>query len=317
MKKLILLLAALILLNSLACAEGQLAWRFTDADEGAQLLRGNAAYCEGFNDADLAYRLQKNGGTVDEWLELAAGQTRDFSPEEQRCVAQAFSIIEGLLTKGNLTLPPLEEILLVKTTAAEECGADAYTHKNQIYLSEELLEIAASGEGGLLYFTHVLMHELFHCITRANPDFRAEAYALIGFDVQAEEFEIAPALRQRVISNPDVARHDSSAVFTIGGETTECFIVFAAEPWEAPGDSFFVRGGAALVPVARPEESYPVEAASDFWDVVGRNTTYVLDPEECMADNFSLALQLAGGFITPEQLPSPEIPEGLIALMAD
>ena len=45
-----------------------------------------------------------------------------------------------------------------------------------------------------------------------------------------------------------------------------------------------------LVPIDALDTYYLVEEASDFWDVVGRNTDYVTAPEECMADNFGNAL---------------------------
>jgi len=38
------------------------------------------------------------------------------------------------------------------------------------------------------------------------------------------------------------------------------------------------------------EEEYPKEQASNFDEVFGLNTGYVIDPEECMADNFKYAV---------------------------
>ena len=35
---------------------------------------------------------------------------------------------------------------------------------------------------------------------------------------------------------------------------------------------------------------YPLQKAADFFDKVGRNTGYVIDPEEVMADNFAIAM---------------------------
>lgn len=40
---------------------------------------------------------------------------------------------------------------------------------------------------------------------------------------------------------------------------------------------------------------YPVPAASDFFDVVGENTYYIVNPEEIMADNFSLTVMGKAG----------------------
>ena len=54
----------------------------------------------------------------------------------------------------------------------------------------------------------------------------------------------------------------------------------------------------------------PLERAADFYDLVGKNTGYVINPEECLADNFSYAV--CG---TEKQLPNPEITERIIAVI--
>ena len=51
--------------------------------------------------------------------------------------------------------------------------------------------------------------------------------------------------------------------------------------------------------------SYPV----NFWDVFGRNTDYALDPEECMADNFSYAMTYG---LTGRDYENPEIIEKIL-----
>ena len=45
------------------------------------------------------------------------------------------------------------------------------------------------------------------------------------------------------------------------------------------------------------------------WEVFGENRDYVIDPEECMADNFAYALTFG-----PERMeyPNPEIIEGIL-----
>ena len=44
------------------------------------------------------------------------------------------------------------------------------------------------------------------------------------------------------------------------------------------------------VPIDALDTYYTIDEASDFWDVVGRNTDYVIAPEECLADNFGFTL---------------------------
>ena len=54
---------------------------------------------------------------------------------------------------------------------------------------------------------------------------------------------------------------------------------------------------------------YSLEQASDFQSKIGKNTNYVIDPEEVLADNFSfLMIEKAG-------LPDPQIVENLKKVM--
>ena len=59
--------------------------------------------------------------------------------------------------------------------------------------------------------------------------------------------------------------------------------------------------------------TYTIEAASDFWDVVGRNTDYVDAPEECLADNFAFAV--VRGMHPAKPYQTPALIGNIIALL--
>ena len=63
----------------------------------------------------------------------------------------------------------------------------------------------------VLFTEYVFWHEIFHCLTRCNPDFRAEMYKLIHFTVQEKEYSLPPSVFEYHISNPDVEHHNSYA----------------------------------------------------------------------------------------------------------
>ena len=275
-----------------APAASHFAYRFADIEEGAYLILGNEEYLQGFNQCDLDYRLQKKGATREEWEELAVRQVEEFSDDEVQTLDAAMAELEGLIVERGITLPESEEIVFVKTTMREEGGASAYTHGTQIYLRASVLSLlTADDEKFHKDGVSILAHELFHCLTRSNPDFRTQMYKIISFDVQEDDYAFGPNVTERIISNPDVEHHNSSALFTIGGEQKRCAVVFYAKKFfETKGDSFFDNGGTGLVPVDDLNTLYDSEEASDFWEVFGRNTEYVIDPEETMADNFSFAV---------------------------
>lgn len=308
-------LAALLFFSCAVLAEAQLPYRIATGEEGASLLLGNRAYCEGFSQRDLDYRVQKKGATIEDWRAFAAEQTLDFTDAERAALGDGMAAIEGVLNGNGYSLPEMGEIVFVKTTQREECGSAAYTLGNQIYLGEDVLDwLRSSEEDWRRYGRALLCHEIFHCLTRSNPQFRRDMYAILHFEVGEEEFELSPELKAIYYSNPDVGRHDASAAFVIGGRETECYVVTVVEePFEAPGDDPFERIAVALVPVENPDIHFAPEDAANFWDVFGRNTSYVLDPEECLADNFGYALIYGDEDENGAPVPNPEILDGIRA----
>ena len=140
-------------------------------------------------------------------------------------------------------------------------------------------------------------------------NFTEEEKAIIDEAVTALE----TVCRERIISNPDVEHHNAWAAFDIGGETKNCVVVFTTKkPFEKPGDSFFHEGVTGLVPVDDLAVMYMSDEASNFWDVFGRNTDYVIDPEETLADNFSFTIIYG---VDSEEYPNPEIIEAIDALL--
>lgn len=71
----------------------------------------------------------------------------------------------------------------------------------------------------------------------------------------------------------------------------------------------------ALVPVYGSDTYYTPEQAENFDEVFGTNTDYVVDPEECMADNFGYALTYGMNGPTGNGYPNPEIIEGILAIL--
>lgn len=297
--------------------ERVLAYRLADAEEGAALLLANKAYYDGFSQNDLEYRMQKTDTDIDEYKAFAREQVRDFTDPERELIESCFLEMENTLAENGYILPPLEEIVFIKTTMAEECNVGGYTHGTQIYMSEDILDDAVgNSEGALEYLKTFFWHELFHCLTRCNPDFRADMYHIIHFTVQDEDFPLPPSVFEYHISNPDVEHHNSWASFLIEGKELRCFTDFVTtRHFEKPGDRFFDYATTALVPIDGSDRYYTPEQASNFDEVFGRNTDYVVDPEECMADNFSYAMAFGLDGPNGDGYPNPEIIEAILAAL--
>lgn len=292
MKKLWFILIALLILPVSGSAEGSLfSYRFADADEGASLLLSNRDYYEHLSQNDLNYRMQKLDATLEELEAFTATQVLSFTDEEKAAIDDAMALIEAICAERGYALPATDGIVFVKTTMAEECNAGAYTHGTEVYLGEHYMAYALSDNPlKVQVFRRIMAHELFHCLTRNHPDFRADMYGLLGFTVVDEDYPFPQSIWDVVISNPDVEHHNSYATFDIGGRSVDCTVVFTTAPFEKPGDSFFDDKVTGLIPIDDLSTMYTSEDASNFWDIFGRNTDYVIDPEEGLADNFSFTI---------------------------
>lgn len=322
MKKIVVCLLAFALLLSVFSVnaespEAQVSFRFLTAEETAETLMGLDEYYAQLNQKSLDFFHQKKGATVQEYKEYSAAQATNFTEDQQLLISTLMGALETQLASLGIVLPENTEIRFAATTAQEVGGAGGYTHGDTVFLNGQFLNtammmIGTENEDAALTTTlRLLAHELFHVLTRKNPDFRAKMYSVIGFTVQDAEVQIPDEIREQMISNPDVERHDSTAMFTINGKPTECFLVFLTkDEFENPGDTFFTNAYSGLVSV-EDGTLYTTGDASDFWETVGKNTTYVEDPEECMADNFSYALVY--GYNAP--VPTPEIQQHIIDLL--
>ena len=284
-----LLLILSLLLPACLAEGGGIGYRFADAKEAAQLLLSNRDYYDNLTQNDLNFRLQKLDATLEELEAFAAKQTRDYTDAEKARIDQSMALIQKNCAEWGYTLPPMDDIVFAKTTMREECDADAYTHGTQIYLGEGLIKKGFDDDPkDQAHFDTIVAHELFHCLTRNHPDFRAAMYGILGFTVVDDDYEFAPEIRERIISNPDVEHHNSYAAFDINGEMKNCAVVFTTHmPFAKAGDSFFDGMATGLVPIDDMTTMYTADEAANFWDVFGRNTDYVIDPEETLADNFA------------------------------
>ena len=54
---------------------------------------------------------------------------------------------------------------------------------------------------------------------------------------------------------------------------------------------------------------YSIDQTEDFYDKIGKNTKYIINPEEILADNFAYML------MQKKDLPNPEIPQKIAAIL--
>lgn len=243
---------------------------------------------------------------MEELNAYALQELREWNDEEKKVIQAITEDLNDSIRKYQYSLPLPKEIMLVKSTLKDEGGAGGYTRSNWIALTDKLVShIKEEGQKTLL------LHELFHVLTRNSLNFKKEMYQTIGFTVLDEELEYPKDLWDVHITNPDVGRYDSYATFTIDGKPQKCaMLLYANRPYTT--GTFFQYLNIGFIPYdenMKPIQidgktvAYSLEQISDFDEKVGKNTRYIINPEEILADNFVIA------FNNKTDVPTPELTE--------
>ncbi|MEL6989049.1 MAG: hypothetical protein AAGK97_14650 [Bacteroidota bacterium] len=144
----------------------------------------------------------------------------------------------------------------------------------------------------------ILLHEVFHIISRNNPTLKTALYNLIGFKKVSSKIEINPNLKNRVLLNPDGVDY-KYAITLISNDQKQEFlpIIYCKEKVERK-EGYFSNLLFDLFPLVDQKvginmlDSFPNMKSSDlFYNKIGRNTEYIIHPDEILAENFVLLFQ--------------------------
>jgi hypothetical protein len=232
---------------------------------------------------------------------------RPWDAAEIKTVIESLERLRQPLAELRLPLP--KTVLLIRTTGEEESNA-AYTRGTAIVLPKAMLARPPARLDALL------AHELFHVLSRHDGAFRARLYRIIGFEV-CDSIEFPPSLAARRITNPDAPLVDCTIELkNAEGQTMHGapilyasasaynaerklsmfqYLTFRLLVVEKDGDRWQPRLLKGEPVVVDPKK----EPA--FFDKIGKNTTYIIHPDEILAENFE---RLVMG---TKNLPTPRI----------
>ncbi len=295
----------LLALSGLASAQDVV---FASTEDSRRILSTSDAYSKTMSAFDRSVRLKTGRDvTESEFLEFASRAALEWTPHERQVVEAQLKPVMASVKRLALPLPG--RIYLVKTSGAEDANA-AYTRQNAIVLPASKMKLPDAA------LRHLVAHELFHVSTRAYPALAESLYEAIGF--HRCDVELPRALKARRITNPDAPQDRHCIRVGIGDEPVWALPVLlstASREEIARGGTFLDYVTVALLLVDRNPDSTAakprtdgkrlrivgVQDVSGFFEQIGHNTSYIIHPEEIVADNF--AVLAAGG----REVRSPEI----------
>jgi hypothetical protein len=280
---------------------------FATAAEGAKLLAAKDTFVGAMSPFDRAARLKTDRDVTEEqYLTFAAKQARDWSAEEKAKLQTILAAVRTKTAQFDLRFPP--SISLLKTTGLEE-GNAAYCRENAIVLPQKHVD------GDKARLEHTIAHELFHIYRRHYADNRKELYKIIGFGV-CSPIALPEEMTSRKITNPDAPLIDSIIRIRIDGKQVPVTpVLFSETPhYDTKAGGEFFRSlvfklmvldevGEKFKPSLLPSgEPHLVDVSDtpDYLDQVGRNTQYVIHPEEILAENFVLMIENDASVASPE-----------------
>lgn len=228
-------------------------------------------------------------------------ETLPFSVTESdfisKCMEEALQLAAPFLQ--HVALP--DSIALIKTRGRQYGPGVYYTRENRIVIPADALR-----DADRYLVREVLLHELFHLLSRYNPVLRERLYRSIGFHPLDAALRLPPELEALRLSNPDGI--NCAYAIRLGaapGQTIRAVPLITIRP-DSKGPYYFNYLHFDLYPVSGDSlTGYAVQLAlpggvplrehPDFVRQAGSVTDYNIHPDEILAEHFKyLALERAG-----------------------
>ena len=286
---------------------------FATVAEAKERLGMQDVYIKGLSPFERAAKIKQAGPvSTDQYIDFIQNQAIEWTDEDKAKLREVVSGAKTKLARFAKHLP--RRIDLIKTTGNDEGGAP-YTRGTSIILPKRRTGQSAKGLERLFY------HELFHIISRGNPTLRDELYKVIGYE-KCSVVSLPGDLMPRRISNPDAPVVEHCIRVSKDGEPLWCApVLFSRTAKYDPdtGGTFFRYLEFRLMVIDRKtakatlKDGKPLllkpDAVEGFYEQIGRNTGYIIHPEETLANNFVHLM------LKRQKLANPEIPGKIEALL--
>jgi hypothetical protein len=268
--------------------------KFVTVEEGRELIVQDDDYSRSLSKFDLELRVHGAEPTVENLNKFTQEQVLDWDENERFLLDSLTKVISESAIKQQFKFELPDEIAFIKTTMEENKGAGGYTRLNYIVLSKDVFLMPKSK------VKSVIAHELFHVISRYNPDLRTQLYSVIGFTT-CNKINITTNLKDFTISNPDAPNMDAYIKLKDkSGEEVKCAMVLYSGKEYSGGVMFdYMKVGflklkendenrMELFIENGKEKILQVSEITGFFEQIGSNTQYIIHPEEIIASNFEL-----------------------------
>jgi len=235
--------------------------------------------------------------TMSAYLDFLKSDITQFTKSEQKRIEKLLYECNSAFSNLGLNID-IDEIQIIKTKGQTYGPQAFFTREKAIMIPDGQLEMSDRG------LKSVLLHEIFHILSRYNPEIKKAAYALIGFLPLEHTYTIADQkLRKRVLLNPDGLSNDFGiALKSKNGETMMAVPLIHSKHknFKTSVSSYFDyinfevyrldRASNQMMSKSDFSNDVPDEFFNNFFEQIADNTQYIIHPDEIMADNFMLMI---------------------------
>ncbi len=281
-------------------AEDKTFYHFVDSVSASKMIvdADVDGFFEQISEADISIQMKNPDGfesiedARNKYKDFLRTQVSDFSETERAYMDEVFEKVQSLLKELNddLIIP---KISLVKIKL-DHYGPDVYyTRGNCIMIpSNSLKRTDTKGQ------TNVMLHEIWHILSRNNVQLREDAYKLIGFEKHGVDLELPEPLSSRVLTNPDGTSMDYA--IDLGDGIKAVPLIVSTQKIYNPNirqffnylrfDLYEISDNQMLKVTPEGKTTIPAENNAKFFKMIKDNTQYIIHPDEILADNFMLAI---------------------------
>ncbi len=281
---------------------------FLDKEEAEKQIVKDATdgFFESITIADMSIQMKKadmpgsGGESKVLYQNHLKTEMESFTPSEKEFIHEVFASAKSAIDKINPKLMP-DHIELIKTKT-NHYGPDVYyTREDAIILPKNIFQNPSVGDQ-----MPIMLHEIFHILSRYNEDFRNKMYALIGFSQFNEDLVLPREISDRLLTNPDGVRKDYAINLKDKNGNSQMalpLILSTKKGYQASMPTFFAYLSFDLYPLIKitPNQvtlglnsdggsALSVEHNGNFFEQIKDNTQYIIHPDEIMADNFMMAI---------------------------
>lgn len=216
----------------------------------------------------------------------------EFTEKDKRRLNKIFNEVEKTIKEINPKILP-KNIQLIKVKPHLYGESVFYTRDNSIIIPSDMLE-----EFDYDIVKHIIIHEIFHIYSRNKMNTkREELYGLIHFGKIRKKLIIPEIIKNKILLNPDGLEMDWYIESQIESSTQRLIpLLIAIENDDS--NFYFDNLELRFYPIFEEGENvkikeghyYEESELTDFYEQITDNTTYIIHPDEILADNFVLVV---------------------------